>query len=375
MRNVKRHTLLIAIAAALVFAGTYSLIRLQHAGKADGVKTVSNPFRLNKIYRSMEGPWSLQNKIHLAPGKKSPLQWVTGLETEVVDAAKQTPISQEFFCHSNLTLNEAPARYNQRFGGRTHFDSRLFTLVPGRLSIELPQGFGIPIPADAALDYFTMSLNLNVTNEVVNVRLRTKVHTIAADQAGAPTKALFRRALYVLQPQWETADMPSVRMPATLRHHVGAGCADAQFCKVNLSAVSTVGKLGKGQTLHWLVPPGHHIYRTEITPQLNLPFDTTIHYATIHVHPFARGMELRDLSTGAIILRFNSQDWRDRLGVAHVDEFKSIEGIPIFRDHRYELTAEYDNTSESKTDAMAILYLYLLEKDLADHLIAAWADI
>jgi hypothetical protein len=207
-----------------------------------------------------------------------------------------------------------------------------------------------------------MSLNLIARSQAVNVRMRTKVHTIAADQPGAPTKALFRRALYVLQPHGESADMGPACMANKGTQHMGAGCAE--FSKVNLPEGSTAGKPGEGLMNHWIVPRGHHIYTTEITPQLNLPFDTTIHYATIHVHPFARGMELRDLTTGTTIFRLNSQDWPDRVGVAHVDEFKSIEGIPILRDHRYELTAEYDNTSGSKTDAMAILYLYLLEKDL-----------
>jgi hypothetical protein len=75
-------------------------------------------------------------------------------------------------------------------------------------------------------------------------------------------------------------------------------------------------------------------------------------------------MELRDLTTDETVFRLNSQDWPDRIGVAHVDEIKSTNGIPILRGHRYELTAEYDNTSGTNTDAMAILYLYLLEKDL-----------
>src|SRR5438105_12225952 len=102
----------------------------------------------------------------------------------------------------------------------------------------------------------------------------------------------------------------------------------------------------------WSVPPGRHVYTMEITPRLNLPFDTTIHYATIHVHPFARGMELRDLTTDKTVFRLNSEDWPDRIGVAHVDEIKSSQGIPISRDHHYELTAEYDNTSGANTDAM-----------------------
>src|SRR5437867_12217126 len=117
-----------------------------------------------------------------------------------------------------------------------------------------------------------------------------------------------------------------------------------------MSGEVTVGKPDDGLMNHWIVPPGHHVYTTEITPQLNLPFDTTIHYATIHVHPFARGTELRDLTTARTILRLNSQDWPDRIGVAHVEEFKSSDGIPILRRHRYELALDYDNTAGPSTD-------------------------
>jgi hypothetical protein len=364
MQYMNRHFALPAIAVALLGPAVYSLTRPNPAEKRV-LTLVSHPYRLDKIYRSMEGPMSVQTGIHLAMREKSQVQWVTGLETQVVDATEQKPISQEFFCHSNLTFAEhsgTPSQYNQRFGGKTHLDWRLFTLVPGRLSIELPEGFGVPIPSDAPLDYVTMSLNLNARNQVVNVRMRTKVHTVAAGQPAAPTKALFRRALYVLQPHGESAKLGLACMANTGTRHVGAGCAE--FSKVNLPQGSIAEPPGGGLMNHWIVPPGKHIYTTEITPQLNLPFDTTIHYATIHVHPFARGMELRDLTTGTTIFRLNSQDWPDRVGVAHVDEFKSIGGVPILRDHRYELRAEYDNTSDSTTDAMAILYLYLLEKDL-----------
>ncbi|MGI9115781.1 MAG: hypothetical protein ACR2FX_12295 [Chthoniobacterales bacterium] len=356
---MKRPVVLLGLAALLAAPALYSLTRSDEPKRS--VELVSDPYRLDKIYHSMEGPFSIASAVKIG-NQRCALQWVTGIETEVVSAKELRPISQEFFCHSNLTLTEhgpGPAQYNQRFGGKTHLDWRLFTLVPGRMSIELPKGFGIPVPADEPLDYVTMSLNLNVPDRTVDVRLRSKVHTIAASEPGAPTKALFRRALYVLQPQGEA---PATSSTMSESHHVGAGCADS--CRVNLSAVSTVGSSGAGLTAHWSVPPGHHLYTTEITPQLNLPFDTTIHYATIHVHPFARGMELRDLTTGQTIVRLTSRDLPDRLGVAHVDELKSIDGIPIRRDHRYQLTAEYDNTFGTTTDAMAILYLYLLEKTL-----------
>jgi hypothetical protein len=75
-------------------------------------------------------------------------------------------------------------------------------------------------------------------------------------------------------------------------------------------------------------------------------------------------MELRDLTTGKTVLHLNSNDWPDRIGVARVDEFKSVDGIPIDRNHHYELAVEYNNTSGSTTDAMGILYLYLLDKKI-----------
>ena len=358
----RRELALLAIAVALLGPALYSLTQ-PHRANESVLTLISDPYQLDKIYRSMEGPWSVQSGIQLASAKKSRVHWITGLETQVVDATKQTPISQEFFCHSNLTFAEhgaPPDQYNNNeLGGKTHLDWRLFTLVPGQLSIEFPQGFGVPVPSNAPLDYVTMSLNLNARNQITNVRFRTNVHTISADQPGAPTKALFRRALYVLQPHTESVHIGHACMAKPGAHHLGAGCAE--FSKANLVNGSASGET---PTNHWIVPPGRHTYKIEITPQLNLPFDTTIHYATIHVHPFARGMELRDLTTGQTILRLNSQDWPDRIGVARVEEFKSNNGIPISRSHRYELAVEYDNTSGSNTDAMGILYLYFLEKNL-----------
>jgi hypothetical protein len=356
---VNRRWVLFFIAAILVCLAIFGVMR-SHAPEEATLALVSGSYRLDKIYRSMEGPMSVQSGFQLVPGEKSRMRWITGLETQVLDAGDQKPISQEFFCHSNLTFAEhgrSPDEYNGELGGKTHLDWRLFTLVPGRLSIHLPPGFGVPVPNDAALDYLTMSLNLNMRDRVVNVRMQTNVHSVAADEPGAPTKALFRRALYVMERRSESADTGHACMADARTQHIGAGCAE--ISKVNLTA----GKPGEDLMNQWSVPPGRHVYTMDVTPQLNLPFDTTIHYATIHVHPFARAMELRDLTTGTTVFRLNSQDWPDRIGVAHVDEFKSVEGVSIFRNHRYELSAEYDNTSGSNTDAMAILYLYLLEKD------------
>jgi hypothetical protein len=337
---------------------------------------VSGSYRLDKIYRSMEGPWSIQKNIQLAPQPLNVstsqalngLVWLTGIETQIVDGNSEKPVSQEFFCHANLTFSENDRARPGRTADRA-VDSRLFTLAPGRTSIELPPGFGLPIQSEASLDYLTMSLNLNPRKEAINVRMRTKLRTIAADQPGAPTKALFRRAVYVLQRESPNgtggADHKSCNAKLNFRadrttEPSGLGCGE--WIRVTLPNGSTTLMPSEGMSNHWTVPGGDHIYVSDITPQLNLPFDTTIHYATIHVHPFALWMELRDTSAGKTILHLTSKDWPDRIGVAHVDEFKSIEGLPIVRGHHYELAVEYNNTSGSSTDAMAILYLYMLDK-------------
>jgi hypothetical protein len=107
-----------------------------------------------------------------------------------------------------------------------------------------------------------------------------------------------------------------------------------------------------------MVPPGKHLYRSQVTAQMDLPFDTTVHYVTGHLHPFGTALTLIDLETGMTVFTITARSYRDRLGVASVSEIASAHGVPIFKGRRYELLAEYDNTSPEAIDAMAILYLY-----------------
>jgi FixJ family two-component response regulator len=69
-------------------------------------------------------------------------------------------------------------------------------------------------------------------------------------------------------------------------------------------------------------------------------------------------LALCDLTTNETLFTIKAQDWDDRLGVAHMDEISSPEGIPILRDHKYELVTVYNNTTPADIDAMSILYLY-----------------
>ena len=101
-----------------------------------------------------------------------------------------------------------------------------------------------------------------------------------------------------------------------------------------------------------------------MTKLLALPYDTTLHYVAVHLHPFAQSVELRDLTDGATVYRSRARQVPDRVGLAEVDSFSSVEGIRLSKDHEYEVVSVYDNTSGVDQDAMATMFLYLAAKDL-----------
>ncbi len=55
-----------------------------------------------------------------------------------------------------------------------------------------------------------------------------------------------------------------------------------------------------------------------------------------------------------------------------VESYASKEGLPIYRGHDYELKSVYQNTSDEDQDSMALMFLYVLDKDfrLPKHLAA-----
>ena len=123
-------------------------------------------------------------------------------------------------------------------------------------------------------------------------------------------------------------------------------------------------QFGNDVTYHWMVPPGRHSYRVKVVAnQLNLTTSTTLHYVTAHLHPYGESLELYDLTALRSVLKIQAEDFHDKVGVKHMGEFQSASGIVVDPAHQYELRAEYNNTTSKDVDAMAILYLYLLEND------------
>ncbi len=322
-------------------------------------KTVLSPeYYIDKKYRSMEGPYG-QQKVYLADPSKPELLWITGYETEVVDPADGSKVSQEYMCHANLDVKPGP--YMKQMKMRHGISGRIFTLSQGQQKIEFPSGFGIPILSTEPLDLTTQVLNLNRDDPELVVRHKVTVEFVRDRDVPKdhPMKPLFQSAVEGLKSLEGPGKVYGVADSAMDHELQGAGCA------VGASAIhgdADLDSLGRKFTAHWLVKPGLEVNHTLVTKFLDLPFDTTIHYIAVHLHPFAKSLELIDRTTGRSLFKAEVDPARGRIGIDRVDHLSSPEGIPVYKDHQYGLVSVYDNTSGEDQDSMAVMYLYLLDK-------------
>ncbi|MGH7179189.1 MAG: hypothetical protein ACREJC_17560 [Tepidisphaeraceae bacterium] len=364
MKTLLRRLLIVALIALIcgvfywhALATDRVVLRQRLPDGRQSVTLLSRVHTIDRIYQSMQGPYTNHAAVRLADDDKRGVVFLTGIRSELVGADGVTPISREFFCHSNLVLSPSSDHGVRDKGPFTPIhDDRLFTLIPGRLGISLPHGFGIPIYCDELVDYFSMSLNLNMNQGSQRLRFKTTVDFVAADSAAGTIRPLFRRALYGFEPIG--TDSPHTICQSSI--HPGAACGP--FVTQAASKDSFVASLGKTNTIHWMIPPGHYESRVPINEQLNLPFDTTVHYVTAHLHPFGKSVSLVDKTTGQSIFGIESRDFSERLGVETMHEISLPGGVQLSKDHEYELVTIYHNPTDKPIDAMSILYLYCLDK-------------
>lgn len=345
------------------------------------IDLLSGAYRIDRCFKSMEGPYSNQAGIKLSPNQDDQkVLFITEVQSSIVNAETLKPTSSEYFCHANLTLNpkkSSPEKHNQGFAVPTHMDWRLITLVPGVMDIHLPDGFGLPVKNGTPLDFFTMALNLNASAPKETVRIKTLV-TYSSRQ---DTRALFLRPLYVHQ---QFRQKSGARV-AENDSHAGAACGlscnrnmlglnpsrsidlrvpdhpGATCCVANASNSGIMRQFDADNTIHWMVPPGKHRYTTDVTAEFELPFDTTAHFVTGHLHPMGKALRLIDTDSKTVLFEIRAEDHKDKTGVKTISEIVSRSGVPLRKNGHYELQADYENTTSSDVDAMAIMYLYLAE--------------
>jgi len=314
----------------------------------------SEIYTVDKKYRSMKGPQSTQS-IVLLEGEEPELLWITGYETVVMDSAGDTEMPQDFMCHSNLNIDMK--KHRKKFGWHKNASRRLFTLSQGQARIRFPEGFGIPIMSNELLQLQSKVLNLNVEGASFQVRHRVMVNFVRNSELSRSMQALFMKAANGLVVLDSGDGYYNVGSPDSSVH--GEGCLVGERAEGKIRE----DNYGRKFSGHWVVRPGREENHTLVTEYMNLPFDTTVHYISTHLHPFSRTLELYELTVGKTVFVSKVRNFEDKIGLEHVDTFTSIEGIPLYRDHEYELISVYENTSDVDQDSMAVMFLYVLDKE------------
>jgi hypothetical protein len=335
-------------------------------------------YHVDRIYKSMTGPQST-SEFYLADEKAPELLWIVGFEATMVEKDGKTDASQEWMCHSNLDIDAV--EHNKAFGGSKRISGRLFTLSQGQYRIDMPKGFGIPILSSELMSLNTQVLNLNMEKGEKDVRHRVYVRFVRDVELKAPYRALFPAAAYGLKllrgkdGVFGGKEAPGGDMGAGEHHHheghdmSGMAASDDMgghaSCLPGMNASTNEFADGKGRafTGHWIVKPGREENHTRVTDIMDLPFDTTLHYVAVHLHPFAQSLELIDKTDGKTVYKAFTKQADKGVGLARVDFYESSDGIPLHKGHEYELVSIYQNTTDKDQDSMAVMNLYLHDKE------------
>ena len=382
-RSRRAWTLLLAASAALQLAagghshsehGTaaagrasapMSYSHAERVGERNGAplyrtRLVSASHQIDRIYRSMEGPIT-QTGFRLDPSAPAELLWMTGYSASILDANGEQPLPQEYMCHSSVAT--APKAYRRvvpsSLGPR---EGRLFTLAQGQQELRLPAGFGIPFLSDQRLELQSQVLNHNDTDANFGVRVQISIEFVRDRELAEPLVPLTLTGASGLKALDADGAHFAMNSQDSKPETHGPGCSLGTPANEGHEFTDPLGQRFTG---HWLVPPGREVNRTLVTNQLQLPYDTTLHYAAIHLHPFAESLTLRDLTTGQVVFRAAARSAQDRVALLEVEEISHRDGIPLFANHEYEIESVYDNPTADVHDAMAGAYLYVRIQDVA----------
>ena len=353
MRHAGSSTATLPIRRFLLAATLTGMAACANASAKPSVESrvvYSDAFTIDTTWASMRGPYRVMD-VTLTDTTSHEIVWVVGYEAAIVDADSREPKSSEFMCHSNVDVDMA--RHRQIFGWQKFPSRRLFTLSEGQTEVKLPDGFGVPLRSDEPLSVTAQVLNHNYHGAPIRVRQRITVHYIKDRDLRRPLVPLDQRGINTLV----RLDGPGGAYNSEVMDHDMHEHAAPE----GMGADSVPYHDHEGRTFagHWVVKPGREERRTPINGWLQMSQDLTIHYVSVHLHPFAESLQLRDVTTGQTVLASQAENRPERIGLARVDQIASREGITLHKDHQYELVSEYNNTSGADRTAMAVMYLYL----------------
>jgi hypothetical protein len=317
--------------------GEAASVREEVAPDGSRIKTVLfKNLRIEGIAPSMTGPRKTQR---LALGTAGDQQvWVTRFRAEVLDRDNK-PASAQFMCHSAVDV------VGRAGSARESYRGQAFTVSQGQTEIAFPPGFAMRVSNDPDMqqDVLVQVLNNNDPQLRRELNFRTTLRYFGDADARL-------RKLIPLKLTGGSVN-PIIDAAAAQPHEAVAQSA----FKEEVFA----GPDGRLRTSHWLVPSGRQVLASEL--RLNLAQDTTAHYMWMHVHPYAKSVELRDVTANRSVWKGNVQNDPDpkRAAVVSTDTYSSPNGLLLHHDHRYELIATYENPTPRYVDAMASLWMYV----------------
>ena len=364
--RVTRFLLALAVASLCACVGnalSQTTRQVRHEGGLRTLEIYSPLLKVDRIYKSMEGPFRTQN-VNFRDNGRPLLIWILGYRADIVSADGQAALSQEFMCHSNLELNTETHR---KIFQRQEIDdtvvvplTRVATLSQGQLSMSLPEGFGMPIMSSEDLILGTQVLNLNRPEMDTSVRHKLYLDFILDKDLKTHLKPLLPTFAQV---------SALVERDGVYRPSVISNVLEQTSCSLGLHApqAGNLGlhndNFGRRFTGHWVVKPGREVRRTRVTKHMRIPFDTTIHYMAVHLHPFSESLTLRDLTKNKDLWTCHPKMMKTGIGIDEAADYSSREGIAVYKDHEYEVVSVYNNTSGVNQDAMATIFIYLLDKE------------
>ena len=331
-----------------------ALLLLSSSLSAATLEVLSEVYTIDKKYRSMEGPGSTK-AVYLGDRERPELLWLVGVKTEMVGADGKSPQLPELMCHVNVDYD--PARHGTLFNTKRVPGSRVVTLSQGMLAARLPDGFGFPVASNEPLNLYTQVLNHNIAPPVnIKVRHRVTFEYVRERDLAKPMKPLLNiGASGMVLLNENPLAIPS---PVDLGGAHGATCLMAPRAPNGTSMTSDyIDPQGRKFTGHWVVPPGRQENHSDVTWFMALPFDAKLHYAAVHLHPFAESIALRDLTTKKTVFMARAKSPAQGVGLDHVDTFVSPAGVQLYKNHKYELVSVYNNPTKNTHDSMASVFL------------------
>ncbi|HUY69327.1 MAG TPA: hypothetical protein VMV79_08510, partial [Alphaproteobacteria bacterium] len=113
------------------------------------------------------------------------------------------------------------------------------------------------------------------------------------------------------------------------------------------------------KVLHFEVPPGVHVYRSEVPSSSSFLRNGRIQYIKMHLHPYGQSVELYDETARKTVWKGMARNVPGRDVLAWTDHYGGGgDGLQIYKDHKYQVITTYDNTTRKPVDAMGNLRVY-----------------